>query len=52
MAEASSNADADKLIKSLPIWAITTTEVVPLVTFEERDAAERDYLARMKRGAG
>jgi hypothetical protein len=51
IAEAANNADLDRLIKSLPIWAITTTQAVPLVTFEERYAAERDYVAQMKRSA-
>lgn len=47
--EASSNEEADKLVRNIPAWGALEWEVKPLVSFEDRAALERSLLAEMKK---
>lgn len=50
IAEAASNDDLDKLLRSLPAWGVFKWQVTPLQTFAGRAAQEGDVVKQLKGG--
>ena len=46
--EASSNAEADQIVRDVPAWPVLQWEVTPLQAFEERAAKERAVVQELK----
>jgi hypothetical protein len=47
--EASSNEEADELLRTIPAWGVLKWKVTPLQSFARRAAHERRVLAEIKR---
>ena len=52
IAKAANNTEVDKLIQSLPLWGMTTTQVTALNGFGERHTATKDMIGKMRGTAG
>jgi hypothetical protein len=50
IAEAASNEELDRLLRSLPAWGVLEWHVTPLQSFAGRAAQERDVVKRFKKG--
>lgn len=48
IAEAESNDDLDRMIRSLPVWPLMDWEVTPLQDVEARAAIEQEILKNLK----
>ena len=46
--EADSNAEVTQILATMPLWATQNTEVVPVESFEERQAMHRQLAERLK----
>ena len=46
--EAASNAEVSRILAAMPLWATQKTDVVPLESFEERQAMHRQLAERLK----
>ncbi|MBI2903342.1 MAG: hypothetical protein HYY12_07125 [Candidatus Methylomirabilis oxyfera] len=49
IAEAASNEELDRLLRSLPAWGVLDWHVTPLQSFAGRAAQERDVVKRSKK---
>jgi len=49
IAEAASNEELDRLLRSLPAWGVLEWHVTPLQSFAGRAAQERDVVKRFKK---
>ena len=49
IAEAASNEELDRLLRSLPAWGVLEWQVTPLQSFAGRAAQERDVVKRFKK---
>jgi len=49
IAEAGSNEELDRLLRSLPAWGVLEWHVTPLQSFAGRAAQERDVVKRFKK---
>jgi len=47
--EASSNEEADQILREIPAWGVLKWEVKPLQSFEGRAKKERSVLAELKK---
>ena len=47
--EASSNEEADQLLRSIPAWGVLKWKVTPLQSFEGRAIQERNVLEELKK---
>jgi hypothetical protein len=45
--DAASHNEADRILRSLPLWGVLTWKVVPLQSFADRGAMERDFLKEL-----
>jgi muconolactone delta-isomerase len=46
--EAASNAEVSQILATMPLWATQKTEVIPLESFQERQAMHRQLAERLK----
>jgi len=46
--EAASNAEVSRILATMPLWATQKTEVIPLESFEERQAMHRQLAEQLK----
>jgi len=49
IAEAASNEELDRLLRSLPAWGVLEWQVTPLQSFAGRAAQERDVVKQFKK---
>jgi hypothetical protein len=49
IAEAASNEELDRLLRSLPAWGVLEWQVTPLQSFAGRAAQERDLVKQFKK---
>jgi muconolactone delta-isomerase len=49
--EAASNAEISQLLATLPLWASQKTEVIPLESYQERQAMHRQLAERLRTAA-
>ena len=49
IAEAASNEELDRLLRSLPAWGVLEWQVTPLQSFAGRAAQEREVVKRFKK---
>lgn len=47
--EASSNEEADQILRNIPAWGVLKWKVTPLQSFEGRATQERNILAELKK---
>jgi muconolactone delta-isomerase len=45
--EAASHDEVDRILRSLPLWGFLTWKVVPLQSFADRGAMDRDFLKEL-----
>jgi len=50
--EAASNAEVSRILAEIPLWVGQETEVIPLESFEERQAMHRQLVERLKAARG
>jgi muconolactone delta-isomerase len=48
MLEAASNAEVSQVLATLPLWASQKTEVIPLESYQERQAMHRQLAERLR----
>jgi muconolactone delta-isomerase len=48
IAEATSNEELDRLLRSIPAWGVLNWKVTPLQSFAGRAAQERDEVKKLK----
>jgi muconolactone delta-isomerase len=52
IAEAASNGELDRRLRSLPMWSRFTWDVTPLESFAGRAEQEREYVQRLAQSLG